>query len=189
VPFLPFSLVEAAVVTHKFVLELKTQVLQSVKVSGKRLVGHIVLELRGDGAICKAIAKEGYDCDQGARSLQSSVETRIGDCLVRTYLEEEEQIDDSSPIIRYTVSLTRNGNIVVRKSMGPTDEGPKERKEKQNRDELKARKEQHYQETQKKTPEQDQEKQKKTPEQYQIPDVENRDFAMLNLLWHIDKTK
>ncbi|KAJ6098845.1 hypothetical protein N7467_000380 [Penicillium canescens] len=185
VPFLPFSLVEAAVVAHKFVLELKRRVLQSVKTSAKKLVGHIVLELRGDGAICKAIAEEGYDCDQGARSLQSSVESRIGDLLVRTYLEEEEQIDDSLPLMRYTVFLTRNGNMVVRKRMGPIQdreepyEGPNQEKEKEKDiDNLNAQKGQENQEMQKKESEQD-----------EINDIDDADFPMLNLLWHINKNK
>jgi hypothetical protein len=80
----------------------------------------------GDGAICKLIAEESYDCDQGARSLQTSVETRIGDAMVRAYLEEESQIDDTSPLTRYAVSVARNGNIIVRKSDQGAQQGTEE---------------------------------------------------------------
>jgi hypothetical protein len=117
VPFLPFSPTEAAVVAHRFVLELKRTVLRSVKMSGKRLVGNIVLELERDGAICKLLADEGYDPDQGARSLQSAVETRIGDALVQAYLEEEGEIDDYLPITKYRVGLSKNGALSVVKIM------------------------------------------------------------------------
>jgi len=125
IPFLPFSPVEAAVVAHRFVLELKRRVLQPVKVSGKRLDGNVILELERDGAICKFIADEAYDPDQGARSLQNAVESRIGDALVQAYLDEEGQIDDSLPMTNYRVSLTRNGTLGVVKVTDNTEEdGP-----------------------------------------------------------------
>jgi ATP-dependent Clp protease ATP-binding subunit ClpA len=91
-------------------------------VSGKRLVGNVVLELERDGAICKLIADEGYDPDQGARSLQNAVESRIGDALVQAYLDEEGQIDDSLPMTKYRVSLARNGTLLVVKVTDNTEE-------------------------------------------------------------------
>jgi ATP-dependent Clp protease ATP-binding subunit ClpA len=91
-------------------------------VSGKRLVGNVVLELERDGAICKLIADEGYDPDQGARSLQNVVESRIGHMLVQAYLDEEGQIDDSSPITKYRVSLARNGALLVVKVTDEVEE-------------------------------------------------------------------
>lgn len=109
-------------VAHKFVLELKRRVLESVRVSDKRLVGNIVLELERDGAICKLIADEGYDPDQGARSLQNATESRIGDALVQAYLDEEGQIDDFSPMMKYRVSLARNGTLLVTKVTDKMDE-------------------------------------------------------------------
>lgn len=90
--------------------------------SGKRLVGNVVLELERDGAICKLIADEGYDPDQGARSLQNAVESRIGDELVQTYLNEEGPIDDYLPMTKYRVSLARNGTLLVVKVTDSTEE-------------------------------------------------------------------
>jgi ATP-dependent Clp protease ATP-binding subunit ClpA len=115
VPFLPFSLPEAAVIAHKYVLELKRKVAKSVKVSGMLLVGRVMLDIRRDGAICKMIASDGYDPDQGARSLKSSVESRVEDELVQTYLEEEGQIHDSQEMISFAVQIARNGTLSVNK--------------------------------------------------------------------------
>jgi hypothetical protein len=91
-------------------------------VSGKRLVGNVILELERDGAICKLIADEGYDPDQGARSLQNAVESRIGDALVQPYLNEEGPIDDSLPMTKYRASLARNGILLVVKVPDSTEE-------------------------------------------------------------------
>ncbi|KAF2194328.1 P-loop containing nucleoside triphosphate hydrolase protein [Zopfia rhizophila CBS 207.26] len=121
IPFLPFSPTEAAVIAHKFILELKRKVLQSISISSKQLVGHVILDLQRDGAICKLIADEGYDMDQGARSLQAAVESRIGDALVQSYLEEEGQIDDESPVVRYVVDLARDGSLLVLKAGADRD--------------------------------------------------------------------
>ena len=90
--------------------------------SGKRLVGNVVLELERDGAICKLIADEGYDPGQGARSLQNAVESRIRDALVQAYLDEKGQIDDSLPTTKYRVSLARNGTLLVVKVTDNTEE-------------------------------------------------------------------
>ena len=89
--------------------------MESIQLSGKRLVGNIVLELERDGAICKHIAEEGYDPDQGARSLKTAIDSGIGNALVQAYLDEEDQIHDSLPITKYRVSLTNNGVLKVGK--------------------------------------------------------------------------
>jgi len=109
-------------IAHKFILELKRKVLQSISISSKQLVGHVVLDLQRDGAICKLLADEGYDMDQGARSLQAAVESRIGDALVQSYLEEEGHIDDQSPVVRYVVDLARDGSLLVLKGGADRDE-------------------------------------------------------------------
>jgi ATP-dependent Clp protease ATP-binding subunit ClpA len=115
-PFLPFSEGEQAVVAHKYVLELQNKVLQSIQISGHQLVGRIILDVKRDGAICRLIAADGYDPDQGARSLKSAVETRIEDELVQRYLEEDGKIDEYQPVVKYTVDLARNGVLSVFKS-------------------------------------------------------------------------
>jgi ATP-dependent Clp protease ATP-binding subunit ClpA len=104
------------VVAHKYVLELQKKVLQSIQISGSQLVGRIHLVVKNDGAICRLIGSEGYDADQGARSLKAAVESRIEDELVQKYLEEDGQITDFQPLVTYTVDLARNGFITVVKS-------------------------------------------------------------------------
>jgi ATP-dependent Clp protease ATP-binding subunit ClpA len=118
-PFLPFSAGEQAVVAHKYVIELQNKVRRSVVMSGDhRLVGHVILHVKQSGAICKAIAAEGYDADQGARSLKSAVETRIEDQLVHKYLEEDREISEDQPLVEYAVDISRAGQISVFKSKG-----------------------------------------------------------------------
>ena len=82
------------------------------------MVGNVVLDMLNDGAICKALAKEGYDPDQGARSLKMAVEVRIQEQLVRAYLEEGGPICDGGPVVNYVVDVGRNGVLSVSKVMG-----------------------------------------------------------------------
>ena len=117
IPFLPFTPGEAAVVTHKYILDLKDRVRQRVSASGRQLVGTIILEIRRDGAICTLLAAEGYDSDQGARSLKATVDSRIEAELVRAYLEEDSRIQDQQPLVRYAVDLSRNGTVSVFKTI------------------------------------------------------------------------
>jgi len=116
IPFLPFTPGEAAVVAHKYVLELKERVRQTVRLSGKQLVGGILLEVRRDGAVCYHLASDGYDPDQGARSLNSAVASRIEDELVQVYLDENGRIQDGQPLLRYVVDLAQNGVLSVFKA-------------------------------------------------------------------------
>ena len=87
-----------------------------MQISGRQLVGRIILDVKRDGAVCKLIASEGYDPEQGARSLKSAVETKIEDDLVQKYLEEDGQIDEYQAVVRYTVDLARSGTLSVFKS-------------------------------------------------------------------------
>lgn len=117
-PFLPFSPGEAAVVVHKYILALQATVLQSIQISGQQFVGRIILNIKQDGAISALIAEEGYDPQQGAKSLKQAVDMRIEDELVGKYLEEEGLIEDLQDMVRYTVDVTRAGMISVFKAAG-----------------------------------------------------------------------
>jgi ATP-dependent Clp protease ATP-binding subunit ClpA len=117
-PFLPFSLGEQAVVAHKYILELKHKVLTPVNLSSGKLVGRVLLHIKSDGAVCKAVSTEGYDPDQGARSLQTAVKTRIEEELVHTYLEEDEVISETQPLADYTVDIQQDGTLLIFKSTG-----------------------------------------------------------------------
>lgn len=76
------------------------------------------MDVKQDGAISALIAKEGYDPQQGARSLKQAVEMRIEDELVGKYLEEEGVIEDMQEMARYTVDISRAGMICVFKTTG-----------------------------------------------------------------------
>jgi len=116
IPFLPFSPGEAAVVAHKYILELQRKVKETVRLSGKQLVGGILLEVRRDGVVCCQLAANGYDSDQGARSLRATVTSRIEDELVQAYLDEDGRIQDGQPLVRYVVDLAHNGVVSVFKA-------------------------------------------------------------------------
>lgn len=108
---------------HKYVLELKNKVLEPLKIGrdktkDRRLVGRVILNVKRDGAVCKSVASEGYDPDQGARSLKMAVESRIEDELVRKYLEEDREITENQPMEEYVVDITRIGVLAVYKSGG-----------------------------------------------------------------------
>ena len=116
-PFLPFSPGEAAVIAHKYILELTARVRQSISASSGKLVGHIALEVRRDGTVCSFLAAEGYDSDQGARSLKGIVGSKIEDQLVKVYLEEDGQIQDLQPLVHYVVDFTTNRSLAVFKAV------------------------------------------------------------------------
>lgn len=101
---------------HKYILELQRKVKDSVRLSGKQLVGGIKLEVRRDGAVCCHLAEEGYDSDQGARSLHATVASRIEDELVQAYLDENGRIQDGQPLVRYVVDLAQNRVLSVFKA-------------------------------------------------------------------------
>jgi ATP-dependent Clp protease ATP-binding subunit ClpA len=86
-----------------------------VRVSAKILVGQIILVIRRDGVICTLLAKDGYDTDQGARSLKKAVESKIADQLVLQYLEEDGWIQDKQDSLTYVVDAARNGILSIYK--------------------------------------------------------------------------
>ena len=101
---------------HKYILELQRKVKEAVQLSGKQLVGGIDLVVRRDGAVCCHLAEDGYDPDQGARSLHATVASSIEDKLVQVYLDENVQIQDGQPVVRYAVDLAQNGVLSVFKA-------------------------------------------------------------------------
>ena len=116
-PFLPFSNSEAAVIVHKYLLELQSNLSQAIQLSGQQLVGRIALNIKNDGAICSLLAQEGYDAEQGARSLKSAVDLRVVDELVEKYLEEDGIIENEQAVVQYTLDISRSGALVVFRSV------------------------------------------------------------------------
>lgn len=98
VPFVPFSEDEAAVVSHKFILELAQRVRCPVDLRNRVAIGNIKLVVIDDSKVGKFLSKKGYDFTFGARSLRNAVCDRIEGVLHRKYLDLEEEIVDGSDV-------------------------------------------------------------------------------------------
>lgn len=94
-PFLPFTPLEAAIVSHKYLLSLSTSIRRPINLTPTptnplQLVGNITLRIPRDAEVCRKLA-EGYDEDLGARSLIAGVKS-VEEGLVEAYLDVEERI-------------------------------------------------------------------------------------------------
>ncbi len=120
VPFVPFSEAEAAVVAHKYILELAARVRGPVDLSGKVIIGNVDLKVVDDGNVCSYLSKEGYDPRFGARSLQGMVDACVEVEVHRQYLDIDEEIVERSndePNAKATIKLASSseagGEIIV----------------------------------------------------------------------------
>ncbi|ROV99612.1 hypothetical protein VPNG_07730 [Cytospora leucostoma] len=107
-PFLPFSPGEREVVAHKFLTSLKRELRRPIKMDKpQRLyVGHVDLQIVNDGKICKYLA-EGYNKEQGARSIEKSVmgvRPKVFSAYCQTDVLVTEEINDG-PLIPFTLQL------------------------------------------------------------------------------------
>ncbi|KAF2806916.1 uncharacterized protein BDZ99DRAFT_465668 [Mytilinidion resinicola] len=117
VPFFPFSRGEAAVVTHKFFLDLFDQVKKPVVIrpGQHHWVGHCHLTGKGT-EICEYIAKEEYEWAFGARVLNDAVIAIANDLFISyTRVDRDEEITEETnngPLQRFDVQLrpTSDGN-------------------------------------------------------------------------------
>jgi len=113
---MPFSSEEQAVIAHKYLLQLVRHIRRPVSVS-KQLIGNVSLRIPRDAAICKALAREFYDSDMGARSLESAVKVRVEAPLVQRYLEANETIKENQSLEVYSVDLDTSCQIVITQSI------------------------------------------------------------------------
>jgi ATP-dependent Clp protease ATP-binding subunit ClpA len=113
IPFLPFSFEEQVVIAHKYCLELQSRVRQPIALSSKKLLGNVVLRIVNDTTICAKLAREYYDPDRGARSLETAVRNEIESRVVGTYLELNDEIVESQPLENFLLDLLADGTIVV----------------------------------------------------------------------------
>jgi ATP-dependent Clp protease ATP-binding subunit ClpB len=109
IPFFPFSPNEQAVVAHKFLLALqgKARLPINLKVTPPRFVGHCHVNILDDGKLCQRLAKACYTQQQGARSINNTVD-KIRQKLVAKYLETDAEVTEASnkgPLEKYTVQL------------------------------------------------------------------------------------
>lgn len=101
---------EQAVIAHKFILGLATELRPPVCFRENRLIGGIDLKVGvhpadGDGPVCALLAQEGYESELGARSLEQTIGRLIKNPLVSKALEGDEVVDgtDKGPLILYSI--------------------------------------------------------------------------------------
>lgn len=113
IPFLPFSLVEQAVVFHKFFLDLKDQKCKPIDLRPdvKHTINHINLTILNDGKACLDVAKKYFQSDMGARSFIRAVDD-VTEKLTQLYIDTDKLVSEetnSGSLQRYTVHLLDDG--------------------------------------------------------------------------------
>ena len=94
VPFLPFTNLEKAVATYKFMREFRNEIHKPIDVQGKLFPRRLILEYHEDGQLAQHLAQRGYVHELGARSLQKVVHRQIKQKLAHAFLREETKIRD-----------------------------------------------------------------------------------------------
>lgn len=94
IPFLPFTQLEQAITTYKFLREFKNEVRRSVDVAAKLFPRRLVLNYANDGQLAQWLAKKCYNHELGARSLQKAVHRHVKQKLAHRFLEEGTVVHD-----------------------------------------------------------------------------------------------
>ncbi|KAE9972892.1 hypothetical protein EG328_004700 [Venturia inaequalis] len=116
IPFLPFSLGEQAVVVHKYLLELSSNVQGAVDLSfgpQERLLGNLRIRMHRDASLCKHVAEVEYHSDLGARSLINGVDS-IKNLVVQAYLDVDEEIVESPHQATCYIDINDDDEIAVK---------------------------------------------------------------------------
>lgn len=117
-PFLTFSLKEAAVMVHKLLMNLETEVARQVRLTLNKeedvYVGNTKVRVKNDATVCCAIALEGYDKQTGARSIAQAVERDVQDPLVSQYLKIPDKLDENQPTAHFEIDVNIDGEVDVR---------------------------------------------------------------------------
>jgi ATP-dependent Clp protease ATP-binding subunit ClpA len=112
IPFLPFALVEQAVIVHKYLRELTSKVRRPISLAGQ-LIGNVILHIPREPLVCSTLAKDCYDSDTGARSLEAGVKRQIEHPLLREYLASNSRIQEDQPVEEFLVDVDHKGRIKV----------------------------------------------------------------------------
>lgn len=113
IPFLPFFLEEQMVMAHKYLLELKSRLRRPIAPRSKQWIGHVNLRTTHDVAICHKLAKDYYDSDRGARSLDAAIRNEIESKVIEKFLEVNKHIVANQPVEDYLLDLDIDGRLVV----------------------------------------------------------------------------
>ncbi|KAM5350229.1 hypothetical protein ACJ41O_006734 [Fusarium nematophilum] len=107
VPFLPFTPGEQAVITHKTLLELASDLRRPINLSKgpqEQLVGDIRLRIRRDGTLCTLLAQAHYHKKLGARSLKAGA-NRVERIVADAYLDEDEEIQEGGGLRDFVLDV------------------------------------------------------------------------------------
>ena len=139
IPFLPFTDLERAVATYKFMREFKNEIRKPVNVEAKLFPRRLILNYTNDGQLAQHLAKQYYSHELGARSLQKAVHRHIKQKLAHAFLNETTEIYDKlneEPMATYEAKLTsqtlgvnevtvdRRGNSNTQQRNRPEPESP-----------------------------------------------------------------
>ncbi|KAI1501795.1 P-loop containing nucleoside triphosphate hydrolase protein [Biscogniauxia marginata] len=117
-PFLVFAPPESAVIVHKALMELETEVSGRVRLALNReedvYVGNISICIRNDATVCSTIAQDEYDKKTGARSIARAVERNVQDPLISQYLKDGDKFDESQPTTHFIVDVNVDEEVEVR---------------------------------------------------------------------------
>lgn len=115
IPFLPFSLGEQAVITHKSLLELAQDLRRPINLEKgpqEQLVGDIRLVIKKDSAVCTMLAEAHYHPRLGARSLKAGAK-KVERIVADAYLEEDEEIQEGEGLSDFIIDV-QGGEIAGR---------------------------------------------------------------------------
>ncbi|XDG02608.1 hypothetical protein ABKA04_002223 [Annulohypoxylon sp. FPYF3050] len=117
-PFLTFSQPESAVIVHRILMNLETEVVRRVHLSANKeediYVGNISMRIRKDATVCSKIADDGYDKKTGARSIAQAVERIVEDPLISQYLKNGDEFDENQPTTYFDIDVNVDDEIDVR---------------------------------------------------------------------------
>ncbi|KAI2782094.1 P-loop containing nucleoside triphosphate hydrolase protein [Daldinia loculata] len=118
IPFLVFAPQEAAVIAHRTLMDLESEVVRHVRLALNKeedvYVGNISIRIKNDATVCSAITRDEYDKKTGARSINLAVERMVQDPLVSQYLKDGDEFDENQPITSFIVDVDVDGEVEVR---------------------------------------------------------------------------
>lgn len=135
VPFLPFSELEQAVATYNFMRDFKNEIRKPVDVQAKLFPRRLVLNYTNDGHLAQHLAKQSYNDELGASSLQKAVYRHIKQKLAHAFLNEKSIIYDKlneEPMATFEATLNASGVVLERRGVSDVQQ----RKAQQSEEEL-----------------------------------------------------
>jgi len=114
ISFFPFTTGEQAVVTFKFMRDLRTSVREPINVEAKNFAGHMHLNFVDDGKIASCLAKDFYMPELGARSLETAVDCHVEQKLVEEFMNQPGRVVNeinSGPLVKYDVRVSTTSHV------------------------------------------------------------------------------